>query len=197
MGRDKTVGHVTNAFALVISMGTIMLVVALFGLLGACCSRSPVSRLPLIAGALLPPPPLHLSPRAFITLAPLSWAHMTPELGSSHYCTAQARMIACTPRQPHVPSMQTHAPVHHSTTFPCDWGALSPTDMPVRVPSLAANNALMRMVPWKFRASGSACPTGNECAQTYAIPKHTQRHTEYYIIMCVNICDCLCACVHK
>eukprot|EP00277_Geminigera_cryophila_P005762 CAMPEP_0179421134 /NCGR_PEP_ID=MMETSP0799-20121207/9585_1 /TAXON_ID=46947 /ORGANISM="Geminigera cryophila, Strain CCMP2564" /LENGTH=432 /DNA_ID=CAMNT_0021194883 /DNA_START=39 /DNA_END=1337 /DNA_ORIENTATION=+ len=38
MGRDKTVGHVTNAFALVISMGTIMLVVALFGLLGACCS---------------------------------------------------------------------------------------------------------------------------------------------------------------
>jgi len=38
MGRDKTVGHVTNAFALVISMGTIMLVVALLGLLGACCS---------------------------------------------------------------------------------------------------------------------------------------------------------------
>ena len=39
MGREKTVGHVTNAFALVISMGTIMLVVALAGLLGACCAR--------------------------------------------------------------------------------------------------------------------------------------------------------------
>jgi hypothetical protein len=39
MGREKTIGHVTNAFALVISMGTIMLVVSLAGLLGACCAR--------------------------------------------------------------------------------------------------------------------------------------------------------------
>ena len=116
MGRDKTVGHVTNAFALVISMGTIMLLVALFGLLGACCSGSPLFRLPLIAGAMLPPPPPSPLSRAFITLAPLSWAHMTPELGSSHYCTAQAIMTACTPRQPHVPSTQntrTCPPFNH------------------------------------------------------------------------------------
>ena len=39
MGREKTVGHVTNAFALVIAMGSIMLVVSLLGLFGACCSR--------------------------------------------------------------------------------------------------------------------------------------------------------------
>lgn len=38
MGRDQTVGHVTNAFALVISMGSIMLVVSLAGFLGACCA---------------------------------------------------------------------------------------------------------------------------------------------------------------
>ena len=38
MGRDKTVGHVTNAFALVIAMGSIMLCVSLGGLLGACCA---------------------------------------------------------------------------------------------------------------------------------------------------------------
>jgi hypothetical protein len=39
MGREKTIGHVTNAFALVISMGAIMLLVSLLGLFGACCSR--------------------------------------------------------------------------------------------------------------------------------------------------------------
>jgi len=39
MGREKTVGHVTNAFALVVSMGALMLVVSLLGLFGACCSR--------------------------------------------------------------------------------------------------------------------------------------------------------------
>jgi hypothetical protein len=39
MGREKTIGHVTNAFALVISMGAIMLLVSLLGLIGACCSR--------------------------------------------------------------------------------------------------------------------------------------------------------------
>ncbi len=38
MGRDKTIGHVTNAFALVISMGSILLVVSLLGLFGAFCA---------------------------------------------------------------------------------------------------------------------------------------------------------------
>ncbi|EKX35049.1 hypothetical protein GUITHDRAFT_155596, partial [Guillardia theta CCMP2712] len=41
MGKEKTVGHVTNAFALVISMGTLTLVVSLFGLIGSCCARPP------------------------------------------------------------------------------------------------------------------------------------------------------------
>jgi hypothetical protein len=39
MGREKTIGHVTNAFALVISLGAIMLLVSLLGLFGSCCSR--------------------------------------------------------------------------------------------------------------------------------------------------------------
>ncbi len=39
MGREKTVGEITNPFAVVIAMGSLILVLSLCGLTGACCAK--------------------------------------------------------------------------------------------------------------------------------------------------------------